>query len=430
MDKSLYEIMQEIYAQKKTEFSKDIKLIGTLTSEEDSPNGKVLVTNDVFLIIDEMPDGTTSQRFVITGLDKDGKIYPAQEIAQDDISFLAQFQNMNKVEVISLNEMDKQLEKVAKKLGISKEEVCSMSEVDLDKALDDKGLSKEDLDKDESQKSKQDENTPDPEVLNNINAKQEIKTNIKVDDKYTLADILGVPAGSKLLVVYPTNIPDRSKLPYTTSLICMIQNPDGSIEYSNALTQVGGKDSDKNVYEVNRDGSRVEEKSVKSSFAIKSNIVKNGIITARIGSMGYIEVGFGYMDKTSHKDVVSERLEDQHTRYTTYEVRKEFSPREGVDNIPDKMDEIKEHPEISKNGQDGITLAEADGNLATGHEEVLEQIKAYNPDIADVFTDEEIIDRYHSMCEKNPESSKEDLIRYTEEDLSEDAEHMKGPMEH
>ncbi len=429
MDKSLYELMKEIYEQKKTEFSKDIKLIGTLTSEETSPNGKVLVTNDVFLIIDEMPDGTTSQRFVITGLDKDGKIYPAQEIAQDDISFLAQFQNMNKVEVVSLNEFDKQLEKVAKKLGISKEEVRSMSEIDLDKALDDKGLSKDDLDKDENegQEANQDEKVPDPEVLNNIDAKQEIKTNIKVDDKYTLADILGVPAGSKLLVVYPTNIPDRSKLPYTTSLICMIQNPDGSIEYSDALTQVGGKDSDKNVYEVNRDGSRVEEKSVKSSFAIKSNIVKNGIITARIGSMGYIEVGFGYIDRTSNKDVVSERLEDQHTRYTTYEVRKEFSPREGVDNITDKMDEIKEHPEIS---EDGVTLAEADGNLATGHEEILDQIKAYNPDIADVFTNDEIMDRYHSMCEKNPESSKEDLIRYTQEDLSEDAEHMKGPMEH
>ena len=430
MDKSLYEIMQEIYAQKKTEFSKDIKLIGTLTSEEDTPNGKVLVTNDVFVIIDEMPDGSTSQKFIITGLDKDGKIYPAQEIAQDDLSFLAQFQNMNKVEVVSLNELDKQLEKIAKKLGVSKEDIRTMSEVDLGKALDDKGLSKDDLDKDESQETKQDEKTPDPNILNNVSAKQEIDMNTKVDDRYTLADILGVPAGSKLLVVYPTNIPDRSKLPYSTNLICMIQKPDGSIEYSDAFTQVGGKDSDKNVYEVNRDGSRVEEKSVKSSFAVKSSIVKNGIITARIGSMGYIEVGFGYIDKTSNKDVVSERLEDQHTRYTTYEVRKEFSQKEGVDNITDKMDEIKEHPEMSKNGQNGITLAEADGDFSTGHEEVLEQIKAYNPNISEVFTDEEIIDRYHSMCEKYPDDNEEDKIRYTQEDLAEDAEHMRGPMEH
>jgi len=34
MDKDLYKIMQEIFEAKKTEFSKDIKFAGTITSEE------------------------------------------------------------------------------------------------------------------------------------------------------------------------------------------------------------------------------------------------------------------------------------------------------------------------------------------------------------------------------------------------------------
>lgn len=34
MDRDLYRIMQEIFEAKKTDFSKDIRLAGTITSEE------------------------------------------------------------------------------------------------------------------------------------------------------------------------------------------------------------------------------------------------------------------------------------------------------------------------------------------------------------------------------------------------------------
>ncbi len=425
MDKSLYDTLQEIYEEKKNDFSKDIKLIATLSSEEDSPNGKVIITNDVFVIVDEMPNGDISQRFIITGRSNDGKIYPAEEFAQDDLSFLAQFQNAHKVDVVSLSDLDRQLDNIANKLGVKKEDIRSMSEVDLDRMLDENDLSKaksrESYEKDDFQKT--DEVSPSQDILNDVTAKQEINMDVKVDEKYTLADILGVPAGSKLVVVYPTNIPDKSNLPYTTSLVCMIKNPDGSLEYSDVLTQVGGKDSNKNVYEVNRDGSSVQEKSVKSSFAVKSNIVKNGIITARIGSMGYIEVGFGYMDRTSHRDVISEKLEDERTRYTTYEVRREFSQKKGIDKVPEMIDEINEH---QKHNEHTLTLDEADGDPSTGHQDILEKIKAHDENIGDIFTDQEIISRYHSICEKYPEADPDTLLEYAEKDLSEDAEHLRS----
>ena len=103
------------------------------------------------------------------------------------------------------------------------------------------------------------------------------------------------------------------------------------------LEQVGGKDSDKNIYETNRDGSKVEKQNVLSSYAIKSPIVKNTILTARIGQMGYTEIGYGQMDKTNHRDALTQNLETERTRYTTYEVRKEFSQKNGVDNISDDI---------------------------------------------------------------------------------------------
>lgn len=101
MEKSLYEIMQELLAEKKSDFTKDIKYLGTITSDEHSSTGNVRVTKDIFMMIDEMPDGTVIQKFYdndknfIGGTDRDGKIYPSPEFANDDLSFLGQLEDLS-----------------------------------------------------------------------------------------------------------------------------------------------------------------------------------------------------------------------------------------------------------------------------------------------------------------------------------------------
>lgn len=290
MDKSLYEIMQDILKEKRTDFTKDIRFLGTLTSDEKSSNGDVKVTRDIFMIIDEMPDGTIIQKFYdndknfIAGCDKDGKIYPASEFASEDLSFLGQLEGLNMHQGISLEELDSQLERISKELGISKADILSMSEADLEQKVNDKVGDKITLDPE-----REDENAinSNESALNNISTKQEIKLDNKVDDRHSLGDILGVNAGSKLIAVYSDSIQNNRN---TTRFSFIIQNADGSLEPADMLEQVGGKDSDKSIYEVNRDGSKVERQNINSSYAIKSPIVRDGILTARIGSMGYIEL--------------------------------------------------------------------------------------------------------------------------------------------
>ena len=438
MDKSLYEIMQEIYAQKKTEFSKDIKLIGTLTSEEDSPNGKVLVTNDVFLIIDEMPDGTTSQRFVITGLDKDGKIYPAQEIAQDDISFLAQFQNMNKVEVVSLNETDKKLDSIAKELGISKKDIRSMSEIDLDQAIaekekeDKKGpkISLDDKDHPEEDDKQKKENN---ETALRGASKQEINLDERVDDRYTLADIFGVPAGCKLLAVFSDNIENNKN---TTRFSCIIQTADGKLMPADMLTQVGGKHSDKTIYDSNWDGSEVEKESVNSSYTINSPIIKNGIITIRYGSMGRAIVSYGRFDQTEHKVGVTQELRGREVFHRTERaVLDEFDVDKGIYHTSEQVDEIKGHPEDEFS--DGlINIKDINGRVDdtdhTHNEQVIQLIVSdedVGQRIRDNYNDETIMQYLDKTIRENNGRDFESIIEMTKYALKADMEKEKASSE-
>lgn len=101
MDKSLYEIMQELLAEKKSDFTKDIKYLGTITSDKQTSTGNVATTQDIFMMIDEMPDGTVVQKFYdgdknfIGGRGKDGKIFPSAEFANEDLSFLGQLEELS-----------------------------------------------------------------------------------------------------------------------------------------------------------------------------------------------------------------------------------------------------------------------------------------------------------------------------------------------
>ena len=142
--------------------------------------------------------------------------------------------------------------------------------------------------------------------------------------------------------------------------------------------------------------------------------------------MGYIELDYGQIDKTSGKDAFTQKLETSRDQYrNTHEVRREFSESRGEYNISENLDEIKSHEE---HGCEDLTLAESDGDIRTGHNHdvILTEIKSYDPNIADVFTDREIEERIHKISEDNPEKSFEDVLSQTKRDLSEDASHIRG----
>ena len=221
-------------------------------------------------------------------------------------------------------------------------------------------LSQDDQEKDELNQEEKDERNK--KALENISSRQEINMDEKVDEKHTLAEILGVEAGCKLLAVDSDKIIDNQN---TTRFSLIIQAPDGSLRPADMLEQVGGKDSDKTIYETNRDGSKVEKLSVKSSYKINSPLVKNGIITVRYGDMDRVKVGYGLTDPTSHRDAITQELRGREVLYrTSREVREEFGPYNGTRDVTEKIDEAEEHPENEyENNQ--VDLSGIDGDLST-----------------------------------------------------------------
>lgn len=436
MDKKIYESMKRIYGQKATNFNteNDIKFIGTMIYTEDTKTGQVPTMHDVFVMSFKDSEGNVTETFFnengecLGGRGKDGKIYPSSQFAEADLSFLGQLESLSNNQNMSLEEYDNALEKVAKELGISKEDIHSMSEIELEQKVGKKEEDKDKISLEENDGQTTDEQAEqNKEALEKIDSKEEINMDKLIDDRHSLADVLGVGAGCKLIAVYSDSIADNKN---TTRFSFVIQNPDGTLSPADMLEQTGGKDSDKTVYETNRDGSAVSKVNVKSSFKIDSPLVKNGILNIRYGSMGYIEADYGEMDPTDHNYAFTQKLETDRDYYTTKEVREEFSNREdGSHNIEENLDEIKMHEEA---GCDNLTLKEADGDLETGHfhDSAIEDIKAYDPNIEEIFTDREIEDRLHTMMDNHPEESFDKVLNDTARDLSEDASHIRTRGEH
>lgn len=248
------------------------------------------------MIIDEMPDGRIFQKFYdsdknhIAGRTLDGRIFPSEEFKNADLSFLGQLETLADEPGISFTEVDRALEDFSKKLGIDKKDIFTISETELDQTISEKSSKNSDgmqISLDDKDKNDDITTTQNEAVLDGISAKQETDLDKKIDDRHTLAEVLGVPAGSKLIAVYSDSIKGNSN---TTMFSFIIKAADGTLSPADMLNQTGGKSSDKNIYKVNHDGSTVEKQSVQSSYAIDSPIIENGILSARIGSMGNIEL--------------------------------------------------------------------------------------------------------------------------------------------
>lgn len=316
---------------------------------------------------------------------EEGRAIPSMQYSNENLGFLHEINFIYEKVGPSLEELDKKLEEASKILGVSKSSVLSMSYLELDQTIemkdsfkpkkteDDKIKIVPDEYDDDEEEQKQDQKQNKDILNNNAISMEEIDLNKKIDDRYTLADLLGIDPNAKLIVVNSTQIEDNVN---TTRFSFLIEEADGTLRYADMLHQIGGKDSDKTVYETNNTGSQVRSKSVESSFGIDSELVENGILTVRIGQMGTIEVGYGQMDKTYHKEAFTQRLETDELYPTTAKVREEFSKTKGEYNISKKIDEIKEHEKHGCN----MTIEDADGNLYTGHNHIEDVVRLITED--------------------------------------------------
>ncbi len=341
----------------------------------------------------------------------DGELIPSQKYMYDNIGFLNELDKVNIQNIDSLDEIENSKDNGLEIPHNSKGKDEAKTKKEIEKKVEEEGIDK--VSEGLSDEEKEQQNKL---LLDFLNIKQEIPLDQKIDTKYTAAELLGEDSGSTLLVH------DNGR-----SFDLFIKTADGELKSPENLERFRGTDSDVQTYEMNRDGSQVEKRQVQSTFEIKSPLVKNAIFNIRYGQMGKVEMSYGQKDKTDHLKAVTYTMEDPETHYVTREVRNEFDPKNGEYNISNKVDEIEEHNDCN------LTLAEADGNLHTGHmhgEEAANIILAddeFVNETNDAFTHNDVAERFEHMREQNPSLDNDELIEITKEELLAERIH-EGPL--
>ena len=201
MEKDLYKIMNDILQEKKTQNTQDIKYIGTIEYIQKDNGIEIEKVKDVFMMVEKLEDGSTIKKFYdenknyIAGTNKEGKMFPAESQMYKENDYLKQIEELQNEPGISLNEIKNDLEEISKIIGVKKEEIMQMTQIDLEQEIQQKIQEKEEpqiqlKEKDEKeedvQRDEKEIKEQNKKSLEKIQSKQEIDLDKKIDNKNTL----------------------------------------------------------------------------------------------------------------------------------------------------------------------------------------------------------------------------------------------------
>lgn len=212
----------------------------------------------------------------------------------------------------------------------------------------------------------------DPKDLTNCSS---IKPEQKITDQDTFEDIVNVKGKyTNVYVINANKATDKNKRFAFVGI-----TPEGEAEYIDELETSGAMQTNVNIYSINRDGSRVEEKQTREMFTTKSNPDKRFTVTT--GQYGILEVDYVRKDPNENKFIGS-MVETEYERPTTTQVRQFMNERRNNKyEIEDAIERTEE--------QIGGTYSEKDGELESGRTRLENIDKDENNDKA-MDIDEEI----------------------------------------
>lgn len=391
MNSSLYEKMNILKDQKDL---KDIMYCGKLelTETDKTTNQKLKIIKDVYIPIEKNND---VGEIFFKILDENGDVMAVQSKSGflPSAKYLDLFnspENANSLSILkeyasreglTLNSMEKELDKISKELNLSKKEILAISKTSYDDEIhkDNNKEEKEDElneekihlkeDDEKNNEHKKEEKEENENALNKINTKQKASLSQKIDGVNTLGSILNVPSNGELYVVYSDDIYGNTN---NTRFSFLIKDSDGNFTQPENLKQISGNHSSLNIAESNRDGSNITQKQVYSSYMIKGTNNIEYVLTANIGTHGTIDLGLGQIDKTqgtNSKDstAITVPIETTNTFYQTQrEVKDDLvNPREGTYQATERVNELEEHKQAGCDKN--LTSKELDGDKSTGH---------------------------------------------------------------
>lgn len=268
----------------------------------------------------------------------------------------------------SIDQRTRQLEAIAHSLGIDTVKILSVSSFETSQKVEDR---KKENDAILDEKADKETSKNPNEVTVSVDARSEVALNKLVDDRYTLADILGVDDPNATLICVDS-IDIKSTDKSNSQFSFLIKRSDGTLEKADMLSQDDGTSPDRDVYSSNRDGSSVDKVAVRSMYRIKSPLGKDCMISISYGGYGNVNLQFGRRDITE-QDFMSVPLENTQlenstcTHYATREVQDMLDPERGIYQAHKSTNEISSHTD---KGCNNLTMDEADGDENTGHQHI------------------------------------------------------------
>jgi len=340
-----------------------------------------------------------------------------------------------------LEEKERELKALAKELGIDEKEINSLSEIELEKKIEDKELENQD-EHQEQQSENEPQKIADKEAEKigiKGNGMNSAKMDVQIDTKgNTLGKELGLEEYDSILVVHSYKLAElndkegKSRKANNINFALVGKKRDGTLERipETKLRQYRG--NNREVAEINS-REEVEVKNEECIFEVPNS--NKRIAINQKDPYGIPEIYYGKTDKENEGNVMqSVQDERDGTQRKDVEVRALFNSNKGEYQIDKMHDEVKGH---IKAGCNDIDKDEVDGDPTTGHQHNTEDM-VITPDTVLIYegkelsireiaaesrfkiSAEEFIEKYNKIKEKNKDIEQDDIYNEIEEDVNEE----------
>ena len=439
----------------------DYSLSNTADSSKDLKKQKIAI----FLLIEQQQDKDGNIVIVEKYYTEDFELLGGNNKSDEFDFIMLNREHVNEKELLdSLNGLDKEgkldleeierreLEEIAKALGIDEKDIEKMSEMDLVKEIEEKQEDNKDNKPKEEKTDKQELN--EEEVNKIINPQQEMKTKIKVDNKQTLGKVLGLDTGefTKVAIVYSEKLQElasNNEKTNTTRYAFVAIRKDGTAQTINDKLEIdsaSGNNPYKESIKIDADETAREDNKIRSRYKIKG---RDEYLSIENGKYGELKAYYGKGKTRSENEAVETQLETTNVRPTSIELRKLQATYKGKYNTDKMAKEANQKFDMRKE-KIGIKSVDGDENTIEhthddeetiyhvhvrdySDEDFQELAKEMmkNDSIETEFTNEEVQKMIKNYWQKDMDSDKEysveemkEKIENTEKMIEQDAENL------
>lgn len=323
---------------------------------------------------------------------------------------------MDEKEILDLNKMEKEeIEKVAKILEINPEDIDELARIDgkeIERAK--KELDEKDKDEDEDSKSEDEkENNKNKskdgkeiiskKEIEKISSKAEISPTQKVTENKTMESLLNVK-DENYKSIYVVDSEKLEKNNNTTRFSFVGIKEDGTPEKIDSLKQIGGVTPNNKVYEMNYDGSQIQEANQSSIYNIQGS--GDYQLAVRFGSMGTIETSLLRTPRNDKKQAISIPIRNNHDLTDTRAEAQRFMSVGRNYSMNEEIERIEKHEK--SDCKEKLTMQDIDDNPyndKNNHKETRGEDVAYEKN-GKIYTYKDFAERWGLREGKEPDIEK------------------------